>query len=189
MILSNPMRPGELLVAGTAVDEGIFAGSVIYLLDVAVDGTLGVILNRPCRAGSLADALPGWVHLATPPQELFQGGPVSTNGAICLARVQRSTEEPPGWRRVDGLTGLLHLDTPTELVEGAFTDLRIFAGFAGWEPGQLEAEFIRGDWLRAMAHPEDVFCSDPSRLWRTVLHRQNGEAALLATATSTPGLN
>ena len=157
-------------MASRQIDEGIFYESVVYLIDVALDGVLGVIVNQPCTAGTLHRQLPGWVHLATPPQDLFLGGPMSPNGAICLARVQRSSEEPPGWRRVQGLTGLLHLDTPTELVEGAFTDVRIFAGYAEWVPGQLEAELIRGDWIRAVAHPEDIFSSEPRGLWRAVLH-------------------
>lgn len=189
VILANPLKVGDLLVASRQIDEGIFYESVVYLIDVALDGVLGVIVNQPCTAGTLHRQLPGWVHLATPPQDLFLGGPMSPNGAICLARVQRSSEEPPGWRRVQGLTGLLYLDTPTELVEGAFTDVRIFAGYAEWVPGQLEAELIRGDWIRAVAHPEDIFSSEPRGLWRAVLHRQNGPAALLATATDTPALN
>ncbi|MGK2308418.1 YqgE/AlgH family protein [Cutibacterium sp. V970] len=189
VILANPLKAGDLLLASRHIDEGCFCESVVYLIDVAPDGVLGVIVNQPCSAGTLRSQLPDWEPLATPPQDLFFGGPMSPSGAICLARVQRSSEEPPGWRRVDGLTGLLHLDTPTELVDGAFTDLRVFAGYAGWEPGQLEAELIRGDWIRAVAHPEDIFSSEPRALWRAVLHRQNGAAAVLATATDTPTLN
>ena len=187
--LANPLKAGDLLVASHQIDEGVFYESVVYLVDVGLDGVLGVIVNQPCAPGTLRRQLPGWVHLATPPQDLFLGGPMSPSGAICLARVQRSSEEPPGWRRVQGLIGLLHLDTPTELVVGAFTDVRIFAGYAEWGPGQLEAELIRGDWIRAIAHPEDVFSSEPRGLWRAVLHRQNGTAAMLATATDTPALN
>lgn len=189
VILANPLKAGDLLLASRHIDEGCFCESVVYLIDVAPDGVLGVIVNQPCSAGTLRSQLPDWEPLATPPQDLFFGGPMSPSGAICLARVQRSSEEPPGWRRVDGLTGLLHLDTPTELVVGAFTDIRIFAGYAEWGPGQLEAELIRGDWIRAIAHPEDVFSSEPHGLWRAVLHRQNGTAAMLATATATPALN
>ena len=189
MILANPLKAGDLLLASRHIDEGCFCESVVYLIDVAPDGVLGVIVNQPCSAGTLRSQLPDWEPLATPPQDLFFGGPMSPSGAICLARVQRSSEEPPGWRRGQGLIGLLHLDTPTELVVGAFTDIRIFAGYAEWGPGQLEAELIRGDWIRAIAHPEDVFSSEPHGLWRAVLHRQNGTAAMLATATDNPALN
>lgn len=180
MILAKPPHAGELLISTAAVTEGVFARSVIYLLDCDEDGCLGVVVNQPAVI-DLSDVLPHWVPLTTPPQVLFSGGPVSPNGAVCVARVQHPGEEPPGWRRVDGAIGLLHLDTPVELVDGAFCDLRIFAGYAGWSPGQLEGEIVRGDWIRARAHEEDVFGSDPASLWRRVLRRQNGEAALLST--------
>ncbi|ALN15825.1 YqgE/AlgH family protein [Acidipropionibacterium acidipropionici] len=188
MILADPPRAGELLVATSAVTAGIFARSVIYLLDADSQGTLGVVLNTPSTL-ALDGVLPAWVPLTTPPQRLFQGGPVSPNGAVCLARLQHVSEEPPGWRRVSGPVGLLHLDTPVELVEGAYSDLRIFAGYSGWEPGQLEAEIIRGDWVRARAHEEDLFGSDPHTLWRRVLRRQNGTTAMMATMPDDCDLN
>ncbi|MCI1748464.1 MAG: YqgE/AlgH family protein [Acidipropionibacterium sp.] len=180
MILADPPRAGELLIATSAVTSGIFARSVIYLLDADEQGSLGVILNAPA-AMNLGDVLPEWVHLTAPPQALFQGGPVSPNGAVCVARLHHLSEEPPGWRRVAGPVGLLHLDTPVELVEGAYSDLRIFAGYSGWEPGQLEGEIVRGDWVRARAHEEDLFGSEPQTLWSRVLRRQNGSVAMMAT--------
>ncbi|AXE38618.1 YqgE/AlgH family protein [Acidipropionibacterium virtanenii] len=188
MILADPPRAGELLVATSAVTSGIFSHSVIYLLDADGQGTLGVVLNIPSTM-ALDGVLPEWVPLTTPPQRLFQGGPVSPNGAVCLARLQHPSEEPPGWRRVSGAVGLLHLDTPVELVEGAYSDLRIFAGYSGWEPGQLEAEIIRGDWVRARAHEEDLFGTDPHTLWRRVLRRQNGSTAMMATMPDDRDLN
>ena len=180
MILADPPRAGELLIATSAVTSGLFARTVIYLLDADEQGSLGVILNTPAPM-ELADVLPDWVHLTAPPQTLFQGGPVSPNGAVCLARLHHPSEEPPGWRRVAGPVGLLHLDTPVELVEGAYSDLRSFAGYSGWEPGQLEGEIVRGDWVRARAHEEDLFGSDPQTLWPRVLRRQNGQTAMMAT--------
>ncbi|WP_130865626.1 YqgE/AlgH family protein [Acidipropionibacterium timonense] len=188
MILAKPPAAGDLLISGSAITAGVFARTVIYLLDCDEDGSLGVVVNQPARL-DMNEVLPAWVHLTTPPQTIFQGGPVSPNGAICLARLQHVREEPPGWRRVKGAIGLLHLDTPVELVEGAYCDLRIFAGYAGWSPGQLEGEIIRGDWVCAQAREEDVFGSDPLSLWRRVLRRQNGPAALLSTMPEDPDLN
>ena len=128
--MSNRPRPGELLLATTTVADEYWEQVVILLLDCDETGALGVILNRVAEP-SLAEVLPQWQSLVCPPQELFSGGPVSPTGAICLAKLLDPTEEPPGWRRIRGDLGLLHLDTPTELVHGAFADLRIFAGYAG----------------------------------------------------------
>lgn len=178
--MTNRPRAGELLVAGVDLADGYFERSVILLLDSDESGTLGVMLNRFSSA-DLDEVLPGWSDLMSAPPVLFEGGPVSPNGAICLARLKDPAEEPPGWRRVHRDLGLLHLDTPTELVRGAYLDLRIFAGYAGWEPGQLEGELLRGDWHRVPARAEDVFAVEPEGLWRRVLRRQGGQLGLLST--------
>lgn len=188
--MSSGKRPsaGELLVASAEQGHGFFEQTVVYLLDADESGALGVVLNRLSEA-ELYDVLPSWVPLVSPPQELFNGGPVSPNGAICVARLANPSEEPPGWRRVSNDVGLLHLDTPTEIVSGAYANLRIFAGYAGWEAGQLEGELIRGDWHRVAAHDADLFGADQSNLWRRVLRRQGGELAMLSTWADDPDQN
>lgn len=125
----------------------------------------------------------------TPPRALFSGGPVSPDGAVCLARLADPEEEPPGWRRVCGDIGLLHLDTPVELARGTYLDLRVFAGYAGWEPGQLEGEILRGDWYRVPMRDQDVFGADVDGLWRRVLRRQHGDLARFSTWTDDPERN
>ena len=125
--------------------------------------------------------LPEWVELVAPPRVLFSGGPVSQHGAVCVAKVADPIEEPPGWRRVIGDIGLLHLDTPVELAAGGYTALRIYAGYSGWAPGQLEAELAQGLWYRMDSREEDIFTADPSGLWRRVLRRHGGTPALLST--------
>ena len=85
--------------------------------------------------------------------------------------------------------GLLHLETPIELATDAYSDLRIFAGYAGWAPGQLQGEVAQGMWHPVAARHADVFDSDPESLWRRVLARQGGELGWLATWTPTPELN
>lgn len=179
---------GELLVASASHAEGYFHQTVIYLLDADESGALGVILNRLAEA-DLAEVLPQWANLVSPPQELFAGGPVSQNGAVCVARLANPTEDPPGWRRVRGDLGLLHLDTPVEIAAGAYSDLRIFAGYAGWEAGQLEGELLQGFWHRFPCTEADIFGADQGDLWRRVLRRQGGEEAWFASWTDDPELN
>ncbi|MCB0885015.1 MAG: YqgE/AlgH family protein, partial [Propionibacteriaceae bacterium] len=97
--------------------------------------------------------------------------------------------EPPGWRPVIGDIGLLHLDTPVEIASGGYTDLRIFAGYSGWAPGQLDEELARGAWFRMPSRDEDIFTADPTSLWRRILRRHGGTPALLSTWPKDPELN
>ena len=85
--------------------------------------------------------------------------------------------------------GLLHLDTPIEIVAGAYADLRIFAGYAGWSPGQLAGEIARRMWHVVPAAYDDVFGRQPLDLWRRVLRRQPNELAFFATWSDNPELN
>lgn len=188
MNFTHPPAPGELLVARAGELDGYFTNAVVLILDRDDSGTLGVCLNR-LSEHSLSQALPGWEELVCPPQRLFEGGPVSPNGAVCVAKVANPNEEPPGWRRVFADVGLLHLDTPIEIVEGAFTDLRIFAGYAGWDAGQLENELVAGAWHRLAAREDDIFGADPALLWRRVLRRQGGALAMYSTWGSSPESN
>ena len=187
MIERSP-RPGDLLVASVLLADGIFNRTVVLILDSDQDGALGVILNEISQT-RLDAVLPDWVSAVSRPQLLFHGGPVSPNGAICLASVADAGEEPPGWRRLFDGVGLLHLDTPIEIVSGAYSDLRIFAGYAGWAAGQLQAEISEGMWHVMPADYDDVFGGQPLELWRTVLRRQGGEVAFFSTWMENPELN
>ena len=187
-VVRAPLQPGTLLVAGVELSDGVFDGAVILLLDVDDSGALGVALNAYTGV-DLASVLPGWEGLTSWPQRLFDGGPVSQEGAICLATPSHPTEEPPGWRHLFDRVGLLHLETPIELASGAYSDLRIFAGYAGWAPGQLQGEVAQGMWHPVPGRHADVFDPDPESLWRRVLARQGGELGWLSTWTPTPELN
>ena len=181
-------RAGSLLVSSVLLADGVFNQTVVLILDYDADGALGVILNEISQT-PLDAVLPDWVNVVSGPPYLFHGGPVSPNGAICLASVADPGEEPPGWRRMFSTVGLLHLDTPIEIVRGGYRDLRIFAGYSGWSPGQLEAEIEEGMWHLVPASYADVFATQPLDLWRAVLRRQPNELALFSTWTEDPELN
>lgn len=185
---AQPPTAGELLVCTTQGTKDFFDQSVVLLLDCDQDGALGVTLNKLAET-PLAAVLPDWVDLVAPPRVLFTGGPVSPHGAVCVAKVADPAEEPPGWRRVIGDIGLLHLDTPVELAAGGYTALRIYAGYSGWSPGQLEDELARGQWYRMDSREDDIFTADPNGLWRRVLRRHGGTPALLSTWPEDPELN
>ncbi|WP_324252652.1 YqgE/AlgH family protein [Parenemella sanctibonifatiensis] len=187
MLSSTPVLPGRLLVATTELSSGYFKRSVVLMLDHDDSGSLGVVINR-ISALPLQTVLPDWAATVGPPGFMFDGGPVSTTGAICLARLT-GEDEPPGWRRVYGEMGLLHLDTPVELVDGAFGRLRVFAGYAGWGAGQLEDELAADKWAVVSGTSQDPFTDDPDGLWRAVLRRQRNVLAMMATWTEDPDQN
>jgi putative transcriptional regulator len=181
-------RAGDLLVASVLLADGVFNQSVVLVLDADGDGALGVILNEISQT-PLDAVLPDWVDAVSEPKLLFSGGPVSPNGAICLASVAKPGEEPPGWRPLFDTVGLLHLDTPIEIVAGAYRDLRIFAGYAGWAAGQLQGELAEGMWHVVPAEYADVFGRRPTGLWRRVLRRQPNQLAWFSTWVEDPEHN
>jgi putative transcriptional regulator len=189
---SDP-RAGRLLIATPLLGDPNFKRAVVLIVEHEVtEGTLGIVLNRPTTIG-VGQVLEQWTELATDPSVVFKGGPVAPNSALALALVP-GQDEPVGWRALDGAPalarlGLVDLDAPPLLLGPAIESLRVYAGYAGWSPGQLEAEIDEGAWYVVGAEPDDVFAAEPERLWRDVLHRQDGDLAFLATYPDDPGLN
>ncbi|KQQ43127.1 MULTISPECIES: YqgE/AlgH family protein [unclassified Nocardioides] len=178
---------GMLLVAGPGLLDPHFADTVVLLLDADAEGAVGVVLNRPTPV-SVEQVLEGWDRLVVEPDVLFQGGPVSADGAIALALLGPG-EPPAGFRPVVDRLGLVDLGTPVEQVADALLGVRVFAGYAGWGAGQLEGEIAGGDWLVVPGTADDVFRDDVTDLRRDVVRRQPGELAWHATRPADPELN
>jgi putative transcriptional regulator len=84
--------------------------------------------------------------------------------------------------------GLMGAQAELERVAAATRRVRVFAGYAGWTSGQLEAELSEPSWILEDADPEDVFGDDPD-LWSAVLRRKGGAFTLIATMPEDPSLN
>jgi putative transcriptional regulator len=179
---------GRLLVATPVLTEGAFSRTVIQLLQhSAEEGALGLVLNRPTES-SLADVLPGWALLAPDPLVVFEGGPVQQTAAICLGRLAAGAPEDPSYVPVPGAPWLGTVDLDLAAADPV-EEVRVFAGYAGWSPDQLEAEVDQGAWWVVDALPGDAFGPEPELLWRRVLRRQGMPLALAASYPADPTLN
>lgn len=184
---------GRLLVATPKLADPNFERAVVLILDHDAEGSLGVVLNRPTPVG-VGDVLAPWAALAGVPRVIFQGGPVSLDSALGLAVVPGEPRpggdgDPLGWRRVHGAIGLIDLEAPPELLAAELGSLRIFAGYSGWGPGQLQKELADGAWYVVESEPGDVSSPQPEKMWRAVLRRQRNELAMVATYPDDPSLN
>ncbi len=161
---------GKLLVATPLIGDGNFERTVVLMLAQEEEGAAGVVLNRP--SGLLvSDALPQWAPHLAPPPTMFIGGPVSNESVVALARVRHDPHQG-WWTPVLGLVGTLDLEADVDEVVGAIDAIRLFAGYAGWSPGQLEDEIESGAWFVVDADPADPLTEEPSDLWTAVLARQ-----------------
>jgi putative transcriptional regulator len=179
---------GRLLVATPQIEEGVFRRSVVLVLHHDGDGAQGLVLNRPIDA-DVDSVLPGWEEHATKPAKVFQGGPVQLDSALGLVAVPGDSPEPTGVRRLFGSVALVDLDTPPLLVVPEVAGLRIFAGYAGWSPGQLEEEVSTGSWYVVDSESADAFTGHPDDLWRSVLLRQPDPLRWVAWFPVDPAMN
>jgi putative transcriptional regulator len=176
------VAPGTLLVAAPGLRDPNFRRTVVYLIEHRAQGSLGVVLNRPSEV-TLRDVLPAWAPLSSAPPAVFVGGPVESESAICLAAV-RTGQDPTaldGLIAVRGPVAQVDLDRDPGPLAPVLRGLRVFAGYAGWDSGQLAGEVRRGDWYVVPALPDDVFTRRESGLWGHVLRRQGIPLSLLAT--------
>jgi putative transcriptional regulator len=178
----SEVAPGSLLVAAPGLLDPHFRRTVIYIIEHRARGSLGVVLNRPSEV-TVRDVLPSWAPLSAHPAAVFVGGPVESETALCLATV-RTGHDPAaveGLIAVRGPVALVDLDSDPSVIAPRLRGLRVFAGYSGWDAGQLAGEIERGDWIVVPAIPDDVLARHDARLWGHVLRRQGMPLSLLAT--------
>lgn len=179
---------GRLLVATPGLIDPNFFRTVVLIVEHNEEGAAGIVLNRPSDMSLEGGPLDGWDEVAADPPLVFVGGPVSPEAAVCLARANPDGR-PAGWEPVTGGLGVLDLGMQLSEVRGQVDRVRVFAGYAGWGPRQLEAEIEEGSWYVFDADPEDALSSQPGGLWRFILKRQGGKLALVANFPADPTMN
>lgn len=180
MIPGTTLTKGRLLVATPPLDDPNFDRTVVYMLEHHAEGAIGVVINRPTDE-SLDEPLDRWEDLQAVPASVFLGGPVEIDALIALAYAKQPvTEAGDELSPVSGHVASADLTTDPALVAALVNSVRVFRGYAGWGPGQLEGEIDAGAWLVLDAELQDVFGPSPDHLWRSVLRRQGGRLAWLA---------
>jgi putative transcriptional regulator len=174
---------GQLLIASPALIDPNFRRTVVVVVAHDDDGAVGLVLNRPTDA-EVAEAVPELAEVVEPGATVSVGGPVQNESVVVLAEWDDHDE---AGAMVFGDIGLMGANADSERVAAAMRRLRVFAGYAGWGGGQLEAELDEGSWVVEPALEEDVFGAGD--LWANVLRRKGGPFTLVATMPEDPSLN
>jgi len=175
---------GQLLVAGPALVDPNFHRTVVLVGEHSEEGAIGVVLNR-ISDSTVDEAVPELGSLVDGEEVVHVGGPVQPSSIVVLAEYADRDEDGT---LVLGSIGFLPAEVdPVEI--GELRRARVYAGYAGWGPGQLDAELEEGSWIVEPALPEDVFTHEPDALWSSVLVRKGGPFGVLAMMPPDPSLN
>jgi putative transcriptional regulator len=175
--MSESLR-GKLLVAAPQLSD-YFRRTVVLVLEHNDEGAMGLVLNRPTES-EVMEAVPSLSGLVDGDDLVHSGGPVQPDSVLVLGDFEEPDE---AGTQVLGSVGLLDPERP----EAELLRVRVFAGYAGWAPGQLDLELEEEAWFVASADPDDVFADED--LWGAALRRKGGEYALLASMPADPSLN
>jgi putative transcriptional regulator len=175
---------GQLLIAAPVLVDPNFRRTVVLVGEHSEEGALGVVLNR--ASGTTVDeVVPELGVLVSREDAVHVGGPVQPSAIVVLADF--AEPERAGSLVLDSVGFLPAEVDPDDL--GELRRARVFAGYAGWGPGQLDGELEEGSWIVEPALPDDVFTHEPEDLWSAVLRRKGGPFGVLALMPVDPSLN
>ena len=170
---------GQLLLDNGRLAGSFFHHTVILICQHDSDGAFGLVLNRG-TGNKIGEALVANVPAGLKEQPLFLGGPVQPQALSFL----HSDSFIPDANVMPNLQLEHSLDTLIELSDAysPTQQLKVFAGYAGWSPGQLDAELKRDTWLTHPASVELVFYPKPDELWKLILGEKGWKFRLLSEA-------
>jgi putative transcriptional regulator len=170
------VRPskGKFLVASRQLLDPQFSETVILLLEYERQGAMGLIINRPTEL-KLSKVFPDIEQLQQLSDTIYLGGPVAKNQLLLLIR----TSNPPGDSR--HIFEDIYVSSSQEAIQQMIETpkpeqrFRVYAGYAGWGPGQLDHEIVRGGWHVLQADVETVFDKLAPEIWPALIHRSSAQ--------------
>jgi putative transcriptional regulator len=169
---------GKLLIAAPSLFD-YFRRTVVLVLEHSSDGAMGVVLNRESET-RVAEAVPVLAPFSEPEELVRIGGPVAPQAVVALGEFEDIDE---AGTHVVGSLGTLDPDAQNQ----SLRRIRVYAGYAGWAPGQLDGELEQEAWVVIPARPGDPF--EDGDIWSDALRRKGGSYTLLSTMPADPSLN
>lgn len=168
---------GKLLIDGGDLAGSFFGRSVVLLCQHSSEGAFGLVLNR-CTGKTVGEMVLEDFPENINEQNLSIGGPVQSQAMSFL----HSDGFLPDANVMPNLSLEYSMDELVELGASysATKQIRVFAGYSGWGPGQLEDEMKRNAWLTHEANIDHVFSIQPEKLWREVMIQMGGVHRLMA---------
>jgi putative transcriptional regulator len=177
---------GKLILAGPKLKDPNFDRAVVLITEHTEEGAMGLVLNRPSET-TVGEAVPDLAWVAETEELVYVGGPVAPNGVIVLAEWADPAQAVV---LVDDDLGFVPGDAEDQdALAAAIVRARVYAGHAGWGPGQLEDELAEEAWIVEPPRRDELFSEDADALWPAVLRRMGREFALLSTMPPDPSLN
>ena len=177
--LYSDLSKGSLLIASPEIDKGLYTRAVLLLCEHTSAGSFGLIINKEVEVEISEDLLGISPEILEDNVNLRLGGPMQPNQMMLL---HSSNSIPDQTLTVtDGLYLGGDLDfLQHSMQETKGTDIVLCLGYSGWLTGQLEQEFLEGDWYVHPARKEHIFEVPSEDLWRTVLREMGGKYATLS---------
>jgi putative transcriptional regulator len=176
---------GNLLLASPALFDPNFRRTVVLVTEHNEEGAAGLVLNRRTET-SVIEAVPDLAQLVPDEERVYLGGPVQQSAVLVLAEFDDPGEA--AMLVVDDV-GFVPGDGDFGLLAGATRRARVFAGYAGWGAGQLEAELEESSWMVEEADGLDLFPEPETDLWGTLVRRKGGVYRVVALMPEDPSLN
>jgi putative transcriptional regulator len=182
----NKLKPqvGRLLIAEPFLNDPNFARSVILICEHGEEGTIGFALNRTTEL-TLSDLLP---ELYTQ-LKVYQGGPVQMDTLHMIHRIPHILD---GNELNNGVFWGGSYEALQDAVTNKVckpTDIRLFVGYSGWSPGQLERELLENSWIVADMSVDLLFETEPEDVWKRAISLLGNDFAYLANMPVNPQLN
>lgn len=184
--MAHKSLKGQLLLDGGNLVGSFFHRTVVLICQHDPEGAFGLVLNR--KSGHrVGDVLVADLEEQLKEMPLFVGGPVQPTAMSFL----HSDIFLPDANVMENLRLGHSLDDLVEISESfsPTSKLKLFAGYAGWSPGQLDGEMERQAWVSHPASLELVFGTPPDVLWQKILGRMGPQYRLLAESPEDPSLN